>query len=93
MYVSDPHELAYLPEVKQEIEFAEPRDYHEFFYDDQQGLNLGTTTGDHLGIHTQICRFDSEGNHVYMAKDCPHFNIEDEMGKTIQQGWTVQSNV
>ena len=89
MYVNEPSELALLPELKEEIDFEEPRDYHEFFWDDQPG-DPGKYAAWHRGIHTQVCRFDPEGNHVTMARDCPHFELEDEEGKRIQEGWTVQ---
>lgn len=89
MYVNDPNELATLPEVKREVAFEEPRDYHEFFFDDRPKPG-SKFAEDHWGIHSQVCRFDSEGNHVAMAHDCPHFDLEDEQGRRIQKGWTVQ---
>lgn len=89
MYVNDPHEKAALPEVVSDLEFEEARDYHEFFYDDlpQPG---GKYTGYHWGFHTDICRFDEQGRHTQMADNCPHFDLEDEEGKRILPGWTVQ---
>jgi hypothetical protein len=89
VYVNDPSDLALLPEVKQDIILEEPRDYHEFFYDDQPPHSRRFSE-DHRGIYTQICRFDQEGNHVTMAKDCPHFVQSDEEGQKIQKGWTAQ---
>lgn len=91
MYVNAPSELAELPQVKHEIEFEEPRDYHEFFYDDARNPNYGKHADSHWGIHTQVCRFNERGEHVSMAKDCPHFDIADEEGPQIQKGWTVQA--
>lgn len=37
-----------------------------------------------------ICRFDEAGNHTFMGRACPHFDMEDEMGRTIRPGWTAQ---
>jgi hypothetical protein len=90
MYVNDPNELAELPEVKREVILEEPRDYHEFFWDDTRNPNFGKSADSHWGIQTQVCRFNGKGEHTVMAKDCPHFEIEDEEGSKIQDGWTVQ---
>ena len=102
MYVNDPSQLAQLPEVKKEVEFEEPRDYHEFFGDDQakpfylpprptvRSERLPNFGEEPARIHTQVCRFNERGEHVSMAKDCPHFDGDDEMGKKIVQGWTAQ---
>lgn len=91
-YVNDPSELALLPEMEEDLQLEEPRDYHEFFHDDLQGLNMSPTVGWQRGINTQVCRFNSSGEHIAMAEDCPHFDMEDELGKRIRPGWTVQQN-
>lgn len=89
-YVDDPYALARQPElISDESLFREPRDYHEFFWDDQQMQETRYAESD-MGIHTDICVF-RDGHHVYMADGCPHFEPEDEQGRIIRQGWTVQS--
>lgn len=90
MYVNDPNELAELPARITDVELEEPRDYHEFFWDDTRNPNYGRGADNHWGIHTQVCRFNERGEHIGMAQDCPHFDIADEEGKKIQEGWTVQ---
>lgn len=90
-YINDPYELMLEPQLISEIEFEEPRDYHEFFYDDLPEPGSKYTEW-HRGIHSSICVFDEHGQHVYMSDDCPHFESEDEEGKRIKQGWTVQQN-
>jgi hypothetical protein len=91
-YVNDPFELTLEPTLEDKgMEFEEPRDYHEFFHDDRPAPGSYFASREY-GIQTQVCRFDSSGDHVTMAKDCPHFNAEDEEGKVIRKGWTVQSN-
>lgn len=90
MYVNEPSEKAWLPEIEQSPElFDEPRHYSDFFYDDQP-LDSGPRVGYARGVHTQVCRLDGNGNHLTMAKDCPHFDGYDEEGRIIQKGWTVQ---
>lgn len=91
MYVNDPSEKALLPEIFKPAEdiLEEPRHYSEFFYDDQPEPGMRMAGYSH-GLHTQICRFDQEGNHVTMAKDCTHFDQADEEGPKIQKGWTAQ---
>lgn len=90
MYVNDPSEKAHLPELEQSQELLEePRHYRDFFWDDQP-LDTGRHVGYHRSLHTQVCRFDQEGNHLTIAKNCPHFDISDEEGRRIQKGWTVQ---
>lgn len=89
-YVNDPSELALLPELVSDIPVEAVRDYHEFFYD--EAVERGRYTSDYERAYTQVCRFDENGDHVMMAKDCPHFEAEDEMGKVIRKGWTVQQN-
>jgi hypothetical protein len=88
--VNDPNELALLPEVISEVELGEPRDYHEFFWDDTRDPNFGRSVDYHLGIHTQVCRFNGRGEHIVMAKDCPHFVESDEEGKKVIPNWTAQ---
>lgn len=94
MYINDPSEKAHLP-VKVSaggLEEEEVRPASEFFWDDV------TPGGKYLPpefpIHAshQVCVFGPDGSHTYMGKDCPHFEIEDEMGKVTATGWTVQQN-
>lgn len=89
MWVNDPSEKALVPERFDEIADDEPRDYHEFFWD--EGIQRGRFVSWQPRIHTQVCRFDGNGGHVSMAQDCPHFEVEDEMGRNIPSNWTVQS--
>lgn len=93
MYLQDPHDKALLPELESaslEDLLEEPRDYHEFFWDDTP-LDSGRQIGYHHPIHAQVCRFNGRGEHIVMARNCPHFEMEDQEGKTIQKGWTAQS--
>jgi hypothetical protein len=90
MYIGDPTELMLPPKLVQDIDLSEPRDYHEFFWD--EAVQRGQYAGPAGRAHTQVCRFDDQGDHVTMAKDCPHYEVEDEMGKHIPRGWTVQVN-
>lgn len=91
-YVNDPVELAYPPVLEDKnIESEEPRDYHEFFYDDLP-YSFSRSVDHETGIHTDVCRFDDSGNHVLISGKCPHFDIEDEEGKIVKPGWTVQQN-
>jgi hypothetical protein len=88
--INDPHELALLPEREQAQElFEEPRPYKDFFYDDHAPAS-GRETGHVRGIHTQVCRFNQQGEHAYVADDCPHGSMEDEQGRIMPPGWTVQ---
>lgn len=88
--MNDPNDLAQLPTVKQDIELEEPRDYHEFFWDDARNPNYGKSPDSHWGIHTQVCRFNERGEHVVIARDCPHYDQSNEEGPQIQKGWTAQ---
>ncbi len=90
MYVNDPNELTLRPKLLVEVADEEPRDYHEFFWD--EAVQRGRHLSPERQPHTQVCRFDGAGEHVTMAKDCPHFEMEDEMGRRIATGWTVQHN-
>lgn len=91
MYLHDPVALVQHPtlaETEEEV-FEEPRDYHEFFWDEavQRGRSI---SGISERLYTQVCKFDEDGNHTVMARNCPHFDLEDEEGKRIQRGWTAQ---
>lgn len=89
--INDPFELTHPPTLKDsEVYDDEPVDYHDRFWDDvgPGGRNVGYE----VPIYTQVCRFDFEGNHVEMAKDCSHYDAVDEEGPRIVPGWTVQSN-
>lgn len=89
--INDPFELAEPPTLEDSgILEEEPEDYHDRFWDDVKFG--GKRTGYQPRIYVQICRFDDEGNHVEMAKDCPHYDAVDEEGPRIVPGWTVQSN-
>lgn len=89
--INDPFELAEPPSLEDsEVYEDEPEDYHDKFWEEfQPGVR-------HVSyeppIYTQVCRFDFEGNHVEMAKGCPHYDAVDEEGPRIVPGWTVQSN-
>jgi hypothetical protein len=50
----------------------------------------GTYHEDALPIYTDYCVFH-EGNH-YPGEDCPHFDLEDELGIIHAPGWTVLDN-
>lgn len=92
MYLIDPFDKIFPPALEQapeEFLEDEPRDYHEFFWDE------AVERGHHVDprgktLYTEICRFDQDGNHITMAKHCPHFDPEDEEGRKIRTGWTVQ---
>lgn len=89
MWMNDPFELTQAPVIKEAEElFTEPRDYHEFFWD--EAIERGHHVQSNKRLHTQVCRFDEYGDHTVMARDCPHFNSDDEEGNIIRKGWTVQ---
>lgn len=93
MYINDPFDKMIPPKLEnsEEIDLEEgPRDYHEFFWDEaiERGRYIERAPGKTL--YTEICRFDSQGNHLTMAKNCPHFDPEDEEGRKIRTDWTVQ---
>lgn len=92
MYGYDPYQLMEPPalaEVEEDL-FEEPRDYHEFFWDEAIERGSNYVSGFSQRLHTQVCRFDKKGEHVIMARNCPHFEVEDEEGKRIRKGWTCQ---
>lgn len=93
MYINDPFEKTLAPkrEIPIEEEDIKPRDYHEYFWDDQP-MPGNNVVGLPQRLHTRVCRFDDEGNHISMSDKCPHFDESDEMGKQIRKGWTVQSD-
>lgn len=90
-YVNDPSELALLPLPESQIyEDEEPRDYHEFFYDDQPPSNF-RQVGYPEYLHTEVtCHFNGQGEHTYMSPNCPHFDEYDQEGRRIRENWTVQ---
>lgn len=93
MYVNDPIELTELPVIKDaEISFEEAPDPETEFWEEAYPSLAGQEVEYHQGFYTQICRFGSDGIHIAMAKDCPHFNSVDQEGLRIQPGWTVQQN-
>jgi hypothetical protein len=88
-WLTDPYQLAQPPTVEQtEVEIEEPPSNEEIFHESIR--HYPDTVGHGFGFHTEVCRFDESGNHTAMADNCPHFNAEDETGKQIQPGWTVQ---
>lgn len=92
-YVNDPSEKALLPTilVPEEDLLEEPRDYHEFFGDDLPAQIVEPKfAGSPYQPYTQVCRFNEDGEHTAMAYNCPHFDMEDETGRRIVDGWTVQ---
>lgn len=90
-WLTDPYQLAQPPSVEEDIEPEEPPGPDYYFWDEgRDSLISPDTVSHHQGIHVDTCRFDDEGNHTQMAKHCPHFNQEDEEGKRIMTGWTVQ---
>jgi len=89
-WLPDPFQAAQPPTVELiEEELEEPRDYHDYFWDDIR-YSQGRDAVRDSGMHMETCRFDENGDHVTMAEHCPHFDVEDETGKRIQPGWTVQ---
>lgn len=90
MYLPDPEQLMLKPRILEgELDVdEEPRDYHEFFWD--EAVERGRQIGPSQRLHTQVCRFDQNGIHITMAAGCPHFEMEDETGRNIQRGWTAQ---
>lgn len=91
MYLNDPDELSLPPVLEQMIEEEEPRPPEDFFWDDVPHSLYDRHLPFHQGIHVDACRFNDKGEHVHMAKNCPHYDTEDEEGRRIQQCWTVQS--
>lgn len=89
-WVNDPYDLAQPPVLEKDIETEEPRDSKDFFWDDI--TYWPDTAHYHQGIHTDVCRFDDEGNHTHMAENCPHYDEYDEMGRRIVPGWTAQKH-
>lgn len=91
-YVNDPSELALLPELENtDLDLDEPEDYHDKFWEEYQPS--GRPVGYQPLIHTQVCRFNPKtGEHTQMAKDCPHFDTEDQEGQRINPSWTVQQS-
>lgn len=90
-YVNDPSELALLPIPESEIyEDEEPRDYHEYFHDDVPPAGYAQT-GYPEFLYTEVtCHFNELGEHTYMSRNCPHFDMEDQEGRRIRKNWTVQ---
>jgi len=89
-WLPDPFQLAEAPSIAEpEIDVEEPPSNEEIFYGSIR--HYPDTAGSELGIHVDACRFDEDGNHVQMAKRCPHYDAEDEQGRRIAPGWTVQS--
>ncbi len=89
--INDPFELAEPPSLEEsEVYEDDPADYHDRFWDDVTPGNRHV--GYEVPIYIQVCRFDLDGNHTQMAKDCPHYDATDEEGPRIVPGWTVQSN-
>jgi len=91
MYINDPFDKAIPPSLEEVILDDEPRDYHEYFWDEY--VERGQRVSRKQKLYTQVCRFDQNGDHITMAKDCPHFDAEDEEGRRIRPGWTVQSGM
>lgn len=89
-YVYDPIALVQHPTIKQAEGLPdEPRDYHEFFW--EEAIERGRHVQGRERLYTEVCRFDENGDHTVMAKNCPHFDSEDEEGKITRPGWTVQN--
>jgi len=88
-YVNDPWDKTLPPVIEQaEDLFEEPRDYHEFFYDDLPPSS-NRELGYQHGLQSEVCRF-KDGKHITMAPNCPHFDEYDEMGRKIREGWVAQ---
>jgi hypothetical protein len=82
-------DLAVPPTVEEiELQEEEPADPKDKFWEEVD--YHPDTVGYYQGFHTEVCRFDEQGNHTQMAKNCPHFEAADEEGPRIRQGWTVQ---
>lgn len=94
MYLNDPFDLTLQPQIegwdKVEEEEQGP-DYQEIF-NAESHFRPGTLPY-HNNFAVEICRFDNQGNHLTMAKNCPHYEGSDEEGPRIRPGWTVQQNV
>jgi hypothetical protein len=88
-WVEDPWEKT-LPPKLAEIENLdeEPSDPKEKFW--EEAVERGSYVGPPQRLYTEVCRFGPDGEHTSMAKNCPHFEYEDEMGKNIRKGWTSQ---
>ena len=87
-YLTDPHQLAQLPTVEQEELEDEPPTPEEIFHGSFR--HYPDSVSHSYGIHTDVCRFDEKGNHTDMAEKCPHFDEQDEEGRRVNPGWTVQ---
>jgi hypothetical protein len=85
----DPWEKILPPKLEEAPDPDEPPpDPKDKFW--EEAVERGTHIGPPQRLYTQVCRFGPDGEHTSMAKDCPHFNYEDETGKNIRKGWTVQ---
>lgn len=93
MYVNDPFELTLEPKIEgwdqEEDENDEP-DYDEIFHSEFRHYPGISGRSYHAAV--DVCRFDEQGNHVVMAKNCVHFNEVDEEGPRVRPGWTIQMN-
>lgn len=93
MYINDPFDLTLLPKLEgEEIEEEEerPPTNEEIFYTESR-FRPGTLPY-HNNFAVDVCRFDEQGHHTTMAKNCPHYESEDEEGQRVKTGWTVQMN-
>jgi len=88
-WLPDPYMLAQGPTVEEEeLELEGPPTPEEIFHESIR--HYPDSVGYSRGIHTDVCRFDESGNHTQMAKNCPHYDPEDEEGPKVNPGWTVQ---
>jgi len=88
--INDPFELMLGVKPPQQPEPEDPADERRKLFHSQIRYHPDDTGYQH-NLATDICRFDERGQHVQMAKNCPHYAQQDEEGPRIQQGWTVQS--
>jgi hypothetical protein len=93
MFINDPSELALEPKLEgwdQVNEEETEPDYDEIFHSESHFIpgNLPY----HNSFAVDMCRFDENGNHAQMGKNCPHYEQTDEEGPRITPGWTIQQN-
>jgi hypothetical protein len=90
MYLEDPWDKILAPFKLPEEQEPDPRmDPVSVFWEEAASTFAGKDVSPRERLHAQVCRFEN-GLHTQMAKDCPHFDTEDELGKITAKGWTSQ---
>lgn len=89
-WLPDPFQLAQPPTIEgiEEMEEEAPPTPDEVFH--SQFSHRPDDTSYHASFAVDTCRFDESGEHIQMARNCPHFDSHDEEGPRIIPGWTVQ---